>query len=197
VGFLVINLWEETAWEGFVQTRLERRHNFAAAAVLAGIPFALIHMPFQFIDEFTAGSVLAGMLGLLIFASVVRPMLGVFRRGTQDSVFAVGLMHAVFNRSNNTDGIVAMLVEGGRAQHRGADCDDRADAWCCGGLPPAVEQGVSAGVGCAGGGGSGGRRGGRECGRGGGGDGGEGGCWRVGVTILAISPRGGLASMGR
>lgn len=112
VGFLVINLWEETAWAGFVQTRLERRHNFAVAAVLTAIPFALIHMPFQFIGDFTAQSVIVNMLALLVFASVVRLMLGEFLRGTQDSVFAVGLLHTIFNRSNNTDGIVAMLTEG-------------------------------------------------------------------------------------
>ncbi len=112
IGFLLINLWEETAWAGFVQTRLERRHNFFAAAVLSAIPFAFIHMPLQFIGEFTAASVVVGMLGLLVFASVVRVMLGEFLRGTQDSVFAVGLLHTIFNRSNNTDGIVASLVEG-------------------------------------------------------------------------------------
>lgn len=111
-GFLIINLWEETAWAGFVQTRLERRHSFGAAAVLSAIPFALIHMPLQFIGEFSAQSVLVGMAGLLIFATVVRVMLGLVLRGTQDSVFAVGLLHTVFNRSNNTDGIVASLVEG-------------------------------------------------------------------------------------
>jgi len=112
VGFLLINLWEETAWAGFVQTRLERRHNFAAAAVLSAIPFAFIHMPLQFIGEFSAASVIGGMLGLLVVASVVRLLLGAFLRGTQDSVFAVGLLHTVFNRSNNVDGIVASLVEG-------------------------------------------------------------------------------------
>lgn len=111
-GFLIINLWEETAWAGFVQTRLERRHSFGAAALLSAIPFALIHMPLQFIGDFSVQSVLVGMLGLLIFASIVRVLLGVALRGTQDSVFAVGLLHTVFNRSNNVDGIVASLVEG-------------------------------------------------------------------------------------
>jgi len=112
LGFLLINLWEETAWAGFVQTRLERRHNILVAAVLSAIPFAFIHMPFQFIGEFTAQSVIVNMLGLLVFASVVRLMLGEFLRGTQDSVFAVGLLHTIFNRSNNTDGIVASLIDG-------------------------------------------------------------------------------------
>jgi membrane protease YdiL (CAAX protease family) len=112
IGFLVINLWEEMAWAGVVQTRLERRHNLFVAAVLTAIPFVLIHMPFQFIGDFSAESVLAGLIALLIFGSLVRLMLGLFLRGTRDSVFAVALMHTVFNRSNNTDGIVASLVAG-------------------------------------------------------------------------------------
>lgn len=111
-GFLVINLWEETAWAGVVQTRLERRHHAVVAAVLTAIPFALIHMPFQFIGDFTAATVFGGLVGLLIVSSLVRVMLGLFLRGTRDSVFAVALMHTMFNRSNNTDGIVAHLVEG-------------------------------------------------------------------------------------
>src|SRR5215211_870853 len=44
VAWLLINLWEEAAWAGFLQTRLERRHNFFLAALLTGIPFAVIHM---------------------------------------------------------------------------------------------------------------------------------------------------------
>jgi membrane protease YdiL (CAAX protease family) len=36
-GHLLINLWEEAAWAGFLQTRLERRHNFFLAALLTGI----------------------------------------------------------------------------------------------------------------------------------------------------------------
>jgi CAAX protease family protein len=34
LAVVVINLWEETVWAGFFQTRLEVRFNFAIAAVL-------------------------------------------------------------------------------------------------------------------------------------------------------------------
>ncbi|HYP44975.1 MAG TPA: CPBP family intramembrane glutamic endopeptidase [Propionibacteriaceae bacterium] len=53
VNLLLINLWEETAWASFVQTRLERRHSLPIAATLTAIPFALIHMPLHFIGGFT------------------------------------------------------------------------------------------------------------------------------------------------
>ena len=39
-------------------------------------------------------------------------LLGVVLRGTRDSILAVALMHTVFNRSNNDEGVVAGLLEG-------------------------------------------------------------------------------------
>ena len=48
VNFIVINLWEEVAWTGLFQTRLEERHNWLVAALLTAIPFAAIHLPLQF-----------------------------------------------------------------------------------------------------------------------------------------------------
>ena len=39
-------------------------------------------------------------------------MIGVFRRGTGESILAVALLHTVFNRSNNDEGLVAALVDG-------------------------------------------------------------------------------------
>ena len=32
INFILVNLWEETAWAGVMQTRLERRHNIFLAA---------------------------------------------------------------------------------------------------------------------------------------------------------------------
>ncbi len=110
-AFLLINLGEETAWAGVVQTRLER-FGLLAAAALTAVPFALIHMPFQFFGDFSAGSVVAGLVALLIFGAVFRLMLGVVLRGTRDSVLAVALLHTVFNRSNNTDGLATSLLDG-------------------------------------------------------------------------------------
>jgi uncharacterized protein len=41
-----------------------------------------------------------------------RPMLAVVLRGTRDSVLAVAVLHSVFNRTNNDNGIAAGLVDG-------------------------------------------------------------------------------------
>ena len=44
LAVVVINLWEETVWAGFFQTRLEARSNFVVAAVLTTLPFAGVHL---------------------------------------------------------------------------------------------------------------------------------------------------------
>jgi uncharacterized protein len=118
VNFVVINLWEEVAWTGLFQTRLEERHNWLIAALLTAIPFAAIHLPLQFfLDQPITVASLAAAFGIyLLLGLVVRPMLAVFRRGTGDSLLLVGLLHSVFNRTNNQNGIAATLLEGDARQ---------------------------------------------------------------------------------
>jgi uncharacterized protein len=118
VNFVVINLWEEVAWTGLFQTRLEERHNWLIAAFLTAIPFAAIHLPLQFfLDQPVTVASLAAAFGIyLLLGLLVRPMLAVFRRGTGDSLLLVGLLHSVFNRTNNQNGIAATLLEGDARQ---------------------------------------------------------------------------------
>ena len=118
VNFIVINLWEEVAWTGLFQTRLEERHNWLLASVLTAIPFAAIHLPLQFfLDQPVTVASLAVAFGLyLVLGLLVRPMLAVFRRGTGDSLLLVGLLHSVFNRTNNQNGIAATLLVGDARQ---------------------------------------------------------------------------------
>jgi membrane protease YdiL (CAAX protease family) len=118
VNFVVINLWEEVAWTGLFQTRLEERHNWLIAAFLTAIPFAAIHLPLQFFlgAPVTVASLAAAFGLYLLLGLLVRPMLAVFRRGTGDSLLLVGLLHSVFNRTNNENGIAATLLEGGARQ---------------------------------------------------------------------------------
>jgi membrane protease YdiL (CAAX protease family) len=49
-GALVANLWEETAWGGFAQTRLMARHGLLVGSLLTAPLFALIHVPLQLGD---------------------------------------------------------------------------------------------------------------------------------------------------
>lgn len=114
IALVLANLWEETVWAGFLQTRLEQRHGLVAAAALTAVPFAAIHLPLQFVGEFSAASVALGV-GLLLAVSVLfRLMVGVMLRAAADSVLAIAVLHAVWNTSNNEDGLVDQLLSGGQ-----------------------------------------------------------------------------------
>ncbi|MEZ4587075.1 MAG: CPBP family intramembrane glutamic endopeptidase [Gemmatimonadales bacterium] len=115
-GFLAVNLWEESSWAGFMQTRLEQRHNLYVAAALTAGPFAGIHMPLQLLNGSPGvGQLLAAFALLTVLATVVRAYFGLVMQRTGGSLLAVGVAHTIFNRSNNTDGIAAKLLEG---EHR-------------------------------------------------------------------------------
>ncbi len=118
INFIVTNLWEETAWTGVFQTRLEERYSWLVSAVLTAVPFAAMHLPLQFfLDQpVTLGSLVAAFGVYLLLGLLVRPMFAVFRRGTGDSLLLVALLHSVFNRTNNQNGIAATLLEGDARQ---------------------------------------------------------------------------------
>jgi membrane protease YdiL (CAAX protease family) len=112
----VINLWEEAVWAGFFQTRLESRYTFVVAAALTALPFAGVHIPLLLLDDdISAVSVLKGIAGLLILGFAVRLLLGVTLRGAADSVLAVGVLHQIFDASNNRGALVDSLLDNARA----------------------------------------------------------------------------------
>jgi membrane protease YdiL (CAAX protease family) len=113
LAVVVINLWEETVWAGFFQTRLDARFNFVVAAVLTALPFAGVHVPLLLLDEqVSALSILIGVAGLVILGIVVRLLMGVMMRAALDSVLAVGILHQIFDASNNNGGLVDSLLDG-------------------------------------------------------------------------------------
>jgi membrane protease YdiL (CAAX protease family) len=114
-GFFLINIWEEATWAGFFQTHLERRHNFFVAAALTGLPFTAVHMPLQIINgEVASGIDLVVAFALLFVVTiVVRSLFGMVLRGAANSVLLVAVTHVMFNRSANSDGIVADILSGG------------------------------------------------------------------------------------
>ena len=118
IAWLLINLWEEAAWAGFLQTRLERRHNFFLAAFLTGIPFAAIHMPLQVVTGEVRSAVdfVVSFALLMVLVIFVRSLFGMVLRGAANSLLLVGLTHAMFNRSNNIDGIAADILRGDSRQ---------------------------------------------------------------------------------
>ena len=116
INLLLVNLWEETAWAGVMQTRLTRRHNVVVAGLLTAVPFGLVHWPLAFIGDFTLTSVLVALPAYVVLGALVRPLGGLVMRGAGGSVLAFALLHSVFNRSNNPDGIVDAVLDGSTYQ---------------------------------------------------------------------------------
>jgi len=112
INLLLVNLWEETAWAGVMQTRLERRHNLFAAAFLTAIPFGFAHWPLAFLGDVTPLSAVLALVGYILLGALLRPLAALSMRGARDSVLAFALLHSVFNRSNNDNGIAATLLDG-------------------------------------------------------------------------------------
>ena len=50
-GLLIVNLWEETAWGGFMQSRLMARRGLLIGSLLTAIPFFVIHIPNAFAEQ--------------------------------------------------------------------------------------------------------------------------------------------------
>ena len=98
-GALLVNLAEETAWAGMVQTRLAARHGLLHGALLTAPLFAAMHLPLQFAPGWTSGSVAIGTVALILVAPVFRYVVGDLLEGTGGSLLAVGLWHASFNAS--------------------------------------------------------------------------------------------------
>jgi len=105
-------LWEETAWAGVMQTRLEHRHNIFTAAVLTAVPFGFIHLPLAFLSEITVASVLISLAAYILLGLFLRPLVGIVLGGSRDSLLAAGLMRSVFNRTNNDHDIAAAVLNG-------------------------------------------------------------------------------------
>jgi membrane protease YdiL (CAAX protease family) len=99
LGTLIFNLWEETAWTGFLQSRLMDRHGLLIGAVLTAPWFVAIHLPLSFAPGWTWSNA-ALNLGLLVLAApFIRYLLGAHYLATGGSLLAVGLQHAAFNAS--------------------------------------------------------------------------------------------------
>jgi membrane protease YdiL (CAAX protease family) len=99
-GAVTANLWEETAWAGFLQTRLIDRHGLVVGSVLTAVPFSVIHLPLAFSDGLhavTAHDVLITWAFLIGLAPFMRLLIGMLMRDSRGSTLAAGLLHAGFN----------------------------------------------------------------------------------------------------
>ncbi|MFH8251538.1 lysostaphin resistance A-like protein [Microbacterium sp. B2969] len=92
-SWLIINIWEETAWTGYFQRRAMVRWGTIAGSSLTALMFAAIHLPLAF----AGGNVLINIASLLVAGFGLRPMIAGVDRWTGGSLLTVGLLHASFN----------------------------------------------------------------------------------------------------
>jgi membrane protease YdiL (CAAX protease family) len=102
VTFLPNNLWEEVAWTGFVQARLQARRGPVLAALITAPLFALQHVALA-AGNGPATAVLLMSL-LVVLAVPFRFLVGwVYNR--TGSLFLVGLIHAAGNAAATGSGL--------------------------------------------------------------------------------------------
>lgn len=104
ITFVLINWWEEVAWMGFVQTRLQHWRGPLLAAVIVAPLFALQHSSLAAGQGLVPGAVL--LLLLAVLAVPFRIALG-WAYNRTGSLFLVGLIHAIGNAMAGGDGINA------------------------------------------------------------------------------------------
>lgn len=102
---LTASIWEETAWAGFVQSRLIARRGLLIGSLLTAVPFALIHLPLAFESSGLARTTLtdAGISWAFVIgtAPFFRYLAGGLLVDTGGSILAVALLHASFNASGS------------------------------------------------------------------------------------------------
>ena len=103
VGVLVLNLWEETAWGGFAQSRLMARHGLLVGSLATAVPFAAIHVPLLFETGWTWPDVGLGLLVLFGAAPFYRYLLGMHLLDTGGSLLAIAVQHAAWNTAGRME----------------------------------------------------------------------------------------------
>jgi membrane protease YdiL (CAAX protease family) len=91
IGLVTINLWEEIAWMGFVQARLQARRGIWVGVILTAALFTLQHVPL-FVDN---GPAVFIILPIFFLVAIPFRALIAWMYNRTGSLFLVGLLHAV------------------------------------------------------------------------------------------------------
>jgi hypothetical protein len=105
-GAVIINLWEETAWTGFVQSKLMQQRGLFIGSLLTAPAFAGIHLPLL-LEQKTASAAAMSLVVLFVLAAFIRCLIGMLLADTGGSLLIVGLVHASFNGSNALGGRIS------------------------------------------------------------------------------------------
>lgn len=98
-SLIIVNLWEELAWAGFVQRRATARWGFAGGSMVTALLFTGVHLPLAFYGARSAGAVGYNVAAMVVAGIGLRLLIGAFDRWGRRSIIALGLLHATFNAS--------------------------------------------------------------------------------------------------
>jgi len=99
-SILIVNLWEEMVWAGFIQRTAARAYGFARGALLTAALFVAIHLPLAFYGAAGAAD-LGYNLAVMMAAGVgMRLLVGALDVWGRGSILAVAVLHASFNATS-------------------------------------------------------------------------------------------------
>ena len=97
---VIINVWEEMVWAGFVQRSATRRYGFLRGALLTTALFIGIHLPLAFYDVDTTGDFAYNVGAMVASGLGMRLLVGALDIWGARSILAVAVLHATFNASS-------------------------------------------------------------------------------------------------
>src|SRR5918997_3498187 len=118
VPVVLVNLWEETGWTGFMQHTLQERHGPLLASLIVAPFFALIHLPPLFVSGWlgdkdpSLGDFPSALFQLgitAVFAMFIRVLIMWLYNGSGRSVLIVALFHSAFNATSGSENITPIL----------------------------------------------------------------------------------------
>jgi uncharacterized protein len=111
LAVLLIQIFEETAWTGFVQDTLQGRHGPLLASIMVAPAFALFHLMSNFLE--------AGQIIMVLVQVAVQAVASIFLRvvimwlynSTGRSVLIVALFHSSFNTLSGSEYTMGFIRE--------------------------------------------------------------------------------------
>ena len=98
---LIVNLWEEMAWAGFVQRRAALRWGVVGGAVATAALFAGIHLPLAFYGAAGASDVLVNVAAMVTAGIGMRFLIAAFDHWGGGSILVLAVLHASFNATGD------------------------------------------------------------------------------------------------
>lgn len=112
---LAVQLFEEFAWTGFLQHRLQGRHGALRASLLVAPVFGLSHLTLNYLES---GDVMSALLMVgvqIIFALFFRVTITTLANLAGGSALLAAIFHAAFNTAN--DGFTSALIGSSEAMY--------------------------------------------------------------------------------